>query len=244
MLFEFDRTLMNLFEFSKRQILAQPLNLGGISAPSGGAGGPPAGYIGQLPQYRSSFDETEAEIWNIPDSSVVLISGGRSLLTNLNRIRYRLNDIEVGISGILVSGIGGGELSIQEEDIDVGNATVLNFEGGVSVVDEGAGKITVTISGLINEETKHIYNEDLIIQLPTVSGSTLTTDLYYIVNTLRVYYNGLRQSPRYYQEIPGTDTFTVLFDIESGDELVVDYNYFDSTQPGWGTLEWGDSWGA
>jgi len=52
---------------------AQPVNLGGINAPSGGQGGGP-GYIGYLPQTRVAYDETEAE------SLTTAVSG--SLLDN------------------------------------------------------------------------------------------------------------------------------------------------------------------
>jgi hypothetical protein len=46
--------------------------------------------------------------------------------------------------------IGGSDLDVQEDDVSINSATTaLNFEGGAvtSVVDEGAGKTTVTIGG-------------------------------------------------------------------------------------------------
>src|SRR5690606_17060659 len=39
------------------------------------------------------------------------------------------------------------QVAIQEDDVAVGNASILNFEGSVSLLDEGGGKITVTVSG-------------------------------------------------------------------------------------------------
>ena len=39
-------------------------------------------------------------------------------------------------------------LTVSEDDVvKVKNATELNFEGGVTVVDEGCGKVTITVSG-------------------------------------------------------------------------------------------------
>lgn len=52
-----------------------------------------------------------------------------------------------GSGGIVASGVAGA-VEVQEDDAQkVTNATVLNFEGDVTVTDEGAGKATVNISG-------------------------------------------------------------------------------------------------
>jgi len=51
---------------------------------------------------------------------------------------------------IVASGVtgGGGSLEIQEDDAQkVTNTTIINFEGGAAVTDEGSGKATVVISG-------------------------------------------------------------------------------------------------
>jgi len=63
------------------------MNLGGTEGPGGGSGGPPGGFIGQLPQSRVTYDTTEAAIWETPSS-------GRTLVHNLNRIRHRITVIE------------------------------------------------------------------------------------------------------------------------------------------------------
>ncbi len=106
----------------------RPLNLGGYTGPSGGYGGPPGGFMGQLPQTRITYDTSEISASGLPAS-------GWSLLDNLNHIRYRIDNIETG------------QIEVQWEDSVINsNATIINFEGGLSVVDAGAGKVTVTVS--------------------------------------------------------------------------------------------------
>jgi len=56
----------------------RPLNLGGVSVPSG-TGGPPGGFIGQLPQNRVTYDFVEASNSGMPAS-------GWSIIDNLNHI--------------------------------------------------------------------------------------------------------------------------------------------------------------
>lgn len=55
---------------------------------------------------------------------------------------------------IVASGVtGGGSLEIQEDDAQkVAEATIINFEGDITVVDEGAGKATVAIDSLTIQE--------------------------------------------------------------------------------------------
>ncbi len=90
--YDYEQTLLSYLENLKQQLNIKPLNLGGLYGSAGGVGGPPGGFTGFLPQTRIAFDTTEAEIW-----SYVTISGvpsGVSLVTNLNRIRYRLAEAE------------------------------------------------------------------------------------------------------------------------------------------------------
>lgn len=136
-----ERQIYTLFDNLRRQIKAQPLNLGGISGGLSDSGGPPGGFLGQLPQSRINFDPDELEDNLIPASGIPLPSG-QSLVTNLNRMRYRLSVLET-------SGIGGASnLSIEEDDTPIAsNVTILNFEGGVSVFDEGSGEVRILISG-------------------------------------------------------------------------------------------------
>jgi len=86
----FERRLFYYFENLKRQLRTQPLILGGVSISGGGAGGPPGGFIGMLPQSKVTFDYAEDNTTNtIPPS-------GASLLDNLNRIRYDIANISGG----------------------------------------------------------------------------------------------------------------------------------------------------
>jgi len=81
----FETVLFSQLNNLRAYLRAQPLNLGGVTATmSGGAGGPPGGFVGYLPQTRVGYDTTEAEVTD----------SGTSLLNNLNRIRYRVAELE------------------------------------------------------------------------------------------------------------------------------------------------------
>jgi hypothetical protein len=115
------------------------VNLGGVTGASGGTGTPIGGFIGQLVQSKVTYDTTEAESMAVPIS-------GASLVHNLNRIRYRLAQVEAG-SGIDASGIS--YISIWDESIPQGNVTILDFQGaGVETTVSGSvATITVTATG-------------------------------------------------------------------------------------------------
>jgi len=169
----FETELYNLLSNVKTIIRTQPLCLGGYSGENGGSGGPPAGFIGQLPQDRVTYDTTEAEISGT--------STAASLVDNLNHIRYRIKILEdsqdSGItikedgqfvaSGIItlnfnnlsitndggnqvtISGGSGGStpIEIQDEDVTIEeDAKILNFEG-FTVTNEGSNKVTIVSSG-------------------------------------------------------------------------------------------------
>lgn len=85
----FDILIVEAINNALRAARAQPLFLGGVSGSGGGYGGPPGGFVGKLPQTRIAFDSTEAEIGNFPNP----VSSG-TLVDNLNRIRYRLHQLE------------------------------------------------------------------------------------------------------------------------------------------------------
>jgi hypothetical protein len=91
--YDYEKTLLGYMDALRAQLLARPLNLGGVAAVSGGSTGG-TGYIGQLPQTRIAYDLSEAATATTPVS-------GSSLLDNLNHIRYRLGQVEA-------SGGGGG----------------------------------------------------------------------------------------------------------------------------------------
>jgi len=145
-----EREFYQAFENLKRQILAQPLNLGGIMASGGGTGGPPGGFLGQLPQYRITFDESELAEWDLPLAETELPSG-LSLLTNLNRIRYRLQNLEE--NGTASSGI----TIIDSDSVEYAPVTSITFpESNVNVLDLGDGAVEVTIEASGGGGLSHI----------------------------------------------------------------------------------------
>lgn len=101
----YENQLMEFFASMQAFNKLAIMNLGGIEGPGGGSGGPPGGFIGQLPQSRVTYDTTESDAWSTPSS-------GRSLVHNLNRIRHRITVIE---------------------DEDILHQTILTFTGNLSV---------------------------------------------------------------------------------------------------------------
>jgi hypothetical protein len=93
---------------------ARPVNLGGVSGPGGGNGGPPGGFFGQLPQSRISYDTSEISASGLPVS-------GWSILDNLNHIRYKLDNL------------GGITVLLNLLDADGETIHNLTFSGGLLV---------------------------------------------------------------------------------------------------------------
>lgn len=122
----YEAVINELFNRVVRYLRAQPLNLGGYTTVSGGAGGPPGGFQGYLPQTRVTFDESEAEIWAIPS--------GPTLVDNLNRIRYRVTVLESG------------KLAVYNEgNVVLTGVTVIDFDNHFTVTQ--TGPTTVLVSG-------------------------------------------------------------------------------------------------
>ena len=115
----YERELLWIISSIEDRIKARPLFLGGFSGPMGGVGGPPGGFIGYLPQNRVAFDTTEAESNVIPPS-------GATLVDNLNRIRYRIRQLE----DIVASGGGGGS-----------TASGVNIGVGFDIYASGVGTL-------------------------------------------------------------------------------------------------------
>ena len=88
----FDQTILQYIEQSIRNSRLTPLFLGGTTASGGGAGSPPGGYIGYLPQTRIAYDLSEIAASGFAGS-------GMSILDNLNHIRYRIDTLESAASG-------------------------------------------------------------------------------------------------------------------------------------------------
>lgn len=134
-----EHIIPQLIQQVKHEIYARPLFLGGVSASGGGAGSPPGGYIGYLPQTRVAFDETEAETDFIPIS-------GSSLLDNLNRIRFRIKNLEEnGITGDFVPTSGGtmyGNLDMDANIVLSGSIISPTGSGVVGTMGEIVGVYT------------------------------------------------------------------------------------------------------
>ena len=197
--------------------MVRPLNLGGVSASGGGSGGPPGGYIGVLPQTSVGADYSE-----IADNAWCTTSGYvDSLLDNLNHLRYRLQLLEAG--GAVW------ELIVQEDGATVlSGVEIINFENA-EVTDDGGGTVTVTCSGG-GSGNDQMYGEDLTDQVPQIAEAFYIVDNTFVADTLRVYYNGLRQKNTNYTEetsLSGTAVagFWLHFETITGDELAVDYEY-------------------
>jgi len=173
---KYDTTFFGYFENLKRSLRAMPLNLGGVVATGGsGWGGPPGGFLGFLPQGRVSYDRLELALSGFMSASPYNPSGyliSASLIDNLNRIRYRIAVLE----GLIFSQ---GTLAIQEDDVTVvSGITIINFEGTVDVTPDGAGKVTITMSGGggADEKAKVSSNDTTTNYLENkiVAGSNVT----------------------------------------------------------------------
>jgi hypothetical protein len=137
-----ETVLFDYFNNFKNNMKGMPLYLGGIAGVGGGVGGPPGGFIGQLPQGRITYDLTEAATDYTPPS-------GYTIVDNLNHIRNRLVVLEGG-SGIISSGISS-PINVQYSGIPIYDGiTTLNFEGNVDVTPLPDG-VTVTMEGGYSE---------------------------------------------------------------------------------------------
>lgn len=87
-MYEYEATIIELINSAIRSIKVLPLVLGGVTDSGGGSGGPPGGFVGQLPQARVTYDTDESADYGTPTS-------GMSILDNLNHIRARIEDLEV-----------------------------------------------------------------------------------------------------------------------------------------------------
>lgn len=168
MTFKYERKVFEYLENLKRQIQAQPLLLGGISSSGGGSGGPPAGFIGYLPQTRVTYDISEASI----------SSGSSSLVDNLNHIRNRLTTIENEASP--------GTITVKQNNIILASGIEeLNLIGDVNITISG-------VQATINVGT--IHTDNLTSYVNGISSSFATSHIF-LSSSLDVYLNGLFNIP-------------------------------------------------
>jgi hypothetical protein len=234
-----DYVILDLLESTARNVKTHPLNLGGISGSGGGAGSPPGGFVGWLPQTRVAYDEDEL--------GVATTSGVPSLLDNLNHIRFRLDSLEAS-SGVLIVEEQDGAPSVSSVDriifsgalvTDLGSGDVLvqvfGSGGGVEEAPLDGNQYArqsgdwVVVSGGSADVT-HYYNEDLTPQVPTTN---FNVSRIFAAGTLKLYYNGIRQRKEYdYTEDGGYNSFTTAFTTYSGDVVIVDYDCIQTPPSG------------
>lgn len=169
-----EKEILDLINQSIRVTRAQPLFLGGTTASGGGSGAPAAGTIGQLTQTRVTYDLSEDEDNTVPAS-------GASLLHNLNRIRYRIAQIEA--SGVSSSGTFLGLSDSPDSYIgQAGKSVVVNAtEDGLefTTVSGGVGDIAFTdltdapstYSGQAGKSVV-VNNTENGLEFTTISGGT------------------------------------------------------------------------
>ena len=153
----FANTIFGYLDEVKNTINLRPLYLGGFASTDGGAGGPPGGFQGYLPQMRVAYDTTEAEISgflsiNPYTASGVLISA--SLLDNLNHIRYRLSVVEA-VAGVS-SGVINATITVYDSgslvDTDI---TVLDFGDNLNVTQTAGNRVLIDAV-----DTYHVIEDD------------------------------------------------------------------------------------
>ncbi len=221
---DFENKILDLvISTTSSKLLSNRVILGGVTGSGGGGGGPWVPPVGQLQQTKVCYDLSEVSTGAIPVS-------GRSLLDNLNRIRYgttirpgyiptyysvttsgtllqHLAGIDESLgSGISASGMGH---IIQEEGVSFPFREHLNFTGlGVTITDdptENATDVSIDATSMsVNIPVSPLPNG--VISKFTVSGSSFSED------TLIVFVNGQMQTEHvdFEETIPSSGTFTFL----------------------------------
>lgn len=165
----FERQFFDYLNTTALNASVKGLLLGGVSTSGGGAGGPPNGYIGFLPQNKITFDYLESNVINTIPAS------GASLYDNLNRIRYRIKALE-DISGT-------GYVTIEKDFSNpISDVNIINFSGPVTISGSGTHTATITITASGGTGTsltvKEADNTPTVTSVGTlVVGNTDLTDL-------------------------------------------------------------------
>lgn len=154
----FETELYQLLSNVKTIIKTQPLCLGGYNGENGGSGGPPAGFIGQLPQGRITYDTTEGEINTT--------SANPSLVDNLNHIRYRIK---------LLEDSGAGGLTIKDSGETIASSVgILNFQN-LTITNDGGNQVTVSGNSFIHvQDTNTTVEENT--KILNFEGFTVTNN--------------------------------------------------------------------
>lgn len=128
-----EQKILQLIRQDKYSWFTVGVNLAGEPGTSGGSGVPPGGFTGQLIQSRVTYDTSEAASLDVPVSL-----SGASLLHNLNRIRYWLNEKNPAFI-------------VQDEGVEIASGiAVLDFIGApvtVTLVSGYIDRVAITISG-------------------------------------------------------------------------------------------------
>lgn len=210
----FETTLYELFNNTVRYMKAQPLNLGGYAAYSGGDGGPPGGFQGYIPQTRVAYDYSEEATLSTPVS-------GASLLDNLNHIRYRVNTLWAsGNAGIDVA---------QDGIVIASGIHVVNFVDNFEVELDGTSAVVSLLTTGTPSDASYsgVIGESLTSQITGIADHFTVANVFHD-DSLAVYLNGVRQSSSTFI-IDGTQNgFTTSFVPVSGDTLTVDYEVVGS----------------
>lgn len=215
-----------------------PLNLGGVPGSGGGQGIPPGGIFGMLIQTKVTYDTSELAYSGIQTN----VPSG-TLVDNLAHIRFSIEGLD---DRVLVLEDISHSLVVQEEGfVVVSGVTVINFEGqGITATQTSATGVTVALSGIAATNISGVslgrYNE-MPSGIPAPSGTLYYTNYKFLANTLRVFQNGIRQSPAYFSEHTSRTAFNTTFATVVDDELLVDYNWIEEEQIFWG-FSWGEFW--
>jgi hypothetical protein len=158
---------------------------------------------------------------NIEDVDVTGVDDNDSLVWDSGAELWK----PVAISG---GGGGGGGHTIQDEGIDQTQRTNLNFEGShVTVLDDSsndATKIIISlVSGILSQEVYETLTAQVVSGISHFNLSDEVTE-----DSLRVYYNGIRQQSNYFVVDPDNLGFTTAFVVETPDEIFVDYEVITS----------------
>ena len=156
-MYQYEATIIDLINTAMRGVKLTPLILGGITDSGGGSGGPPGGFVGQLPQARVAYDTDELATSDTPVS-------GMSILDNMNHLRKRVEDLETipaspstdhlitGLSTNLVAGtaLTFGQVCYMGSDgkMEKTDADALSTCGGWAMATEIPMKMIANLFGL------------------------------------------------------------------------------------------------